>query len=82
MNFTKLLSKIKIILTGSFNEIKIIEIIKLFYKRMVQLNIEKACFDQSKHAFSICYFIKVYRVNLIKLYFNATLLTVNSPLKQ
>ncbi len=32
---------------GRFNGIRIIEIINLFYKRMIQLNIEKACFDQA-----------------------------------
>jgi hypothetical protein len=34
-------------LKGRFNGIRITEMIKLFYKGMLQLNILKACFDQS-----------------------------------
>ncbi|QWG98737.1 hypothetical protein EXW33_29555 (plasmid) [Bacillus toyonensis] len=46
---------------GRFNGIRITKIIKLFDKRMIQLNIEKACFDQSffKARFFYLFFIKV-----------------------
>ncbi|MGG0791613.1 hypothetical protein ABE132_23590 [Peribacillus simplex] len=44
--------------------------IKQFYKRIIQLNILRACFDQSffktRSFFS---FTKVFNINLIKLYF-------------
>lgn len=57
--------------------IRIAQFIKHFYKRKIQLKISKACFEQSfsEHAFSIYFFIKVYTVNLIKLYFKATIFT-------
>ncbi|MBT2606510.1 hypothetical protein J7E55_26480 [Bacillus sp. ISL-53] len=45
--------------------------IKQFYKRIIQLNILRACFGQSffktRSFFS---FTKVFNINLIKLYFN------------
>lgn len=40
-----------------------------FYIRKIQFNVLKVCFRHffSKHAFSLCPYIKVYIVNLIKL---------------
>ncbi len=49
---------------------------RLFYKRMIQLNKLRACFEEffSKHALSFCSFIKIISINLTKHYSKAALI--------